>query len=1127
MDAPQCRFHRKFRKFLHEKPIAADFKCPLGGLPMTDPVVAEDGYSYERSAITAWLQDQAISPRTRMPMSSRLEDNGDLKKAIGELKMLLENPPAKEVTITWNAPGPERIPRSLVISPSDASDSSDWEVLSERQTDDAKLRAEQTDMSYILSKIFRVLDPLRQLLLDVLDGWTPQSMVVIGDESAGKSTVLEMLAMLSIFPRKRRFCTRLATHLRLRRNPDLCRTTLSVCTVTSQGERREGKAMVVPKENGDRWVQEQMDRLVLELSDGQEGSGGIVTEKIIVVEVQHPEVPSIDLVDLPGITSVPKEKAEAVQQIMQKQIRDDKKSGNNHMFLAVVPASGDVKPNTNNAMKFIMENQLEDRTVGVFSKCDQTSKNGSDVLRALVLNEPTKEGESPESLGRIHLQTWVASMLEPPKEYKSNFERLELQGKNEIKFFQEEDENFRELYQRGHAGMRALIANIERSYLNHLNTTWKPNAMRKVLLKEKDVAFQLCMLGLVEDATARSSLAKEEVERRLGVTSPVTKHVYENFLLRALRVDLAIAVRQRLSRYDGSGFICDGCEQMEEMASLQKELLSLIQGAVDEMQSGLVAPLQSWLSAKSEVVQIEDTDLVNVRTASSDGFSLMRFEKDLSKKELVQQLHAEPLLQLCNYSSYVDEIMAKCQQMHADAGLRIRAKAAQLVAKFVDLDGGDHRMEVHPLLLHSDHEVSKVELRCNVDEFLRDLLGLFLREIPSPKKLQRLHEGVEVGKERSEAEQELGRLKEEMRKTEVARDGIRRALDIDDEEFEQMRQKLEAEADSADCCLSREGTTALSWPTSTSSASSGSRSLPGEEATSSPTLQPAAHVVSDASTALPSPIAPALVTSAPEEAATSTNLEAALKVVPDAATTHAIPASEANVTAQLPDVKTGPPPPSSQQTDQAEAGTSAEIGGQVYLLGPAECPDRRWMLLADAEEAIPDADATAASPSQPVSPVVGKLVPEAPLTASEPADVPAPKVKHGDSSSSKAGDRVKFARDSDHVADWSGMPGTPLAFSEGQVETIHEVRGDWFCTTKWQTLWAPLSAVEYVEDFPPGQEVVVVGHQKFPEHNGKHGKVLDQAATEGHYRVEIDGGSRTINVKKENMQKAGISVDSM
>ena len=34
------------------------------------------------------------------------------------------------------------------------------------------------------------------------------------------------------------------------------------------------------------------------------------------------------------------------------------------------------------------------------------------------------------------------------------------------------------------------------------------------------------------------------------------------------------------------------------------------------------------------------------------------------------------------------------QIKHREAGLRIREKAAQLVAKLVDLDGGDRRMEV-------------------------------------------------------------------------------------------------------------------------------------------------------------------------------------------------------------------------------------------------------------------------------------------------------------------------------------------------------------------------------------------------------------------------------------------------
>jgi hypothetical protein len=47
----------------------------------------------------------------------------------------------------------------------------------------------------------------------VLDGWTPPAIVVLGDESAGKSTILEQLAMLPVFPRKKRFCTRLAIHV--------------------------------------------------------------------------------------------------------------------------------------------------------------------------------------------------------------------------------------------------------------------------------------------------------------------------------------------------------------------------------------------------------------------------------------------------------------------------------------------------------------------------------------------------------------------------------------------------------------------------------------------------------------------------------------------------------------------------------------------------------------------------------------------------------------------------------------------------------------------------------------------------------------------------------------------------
>ena len=45
------------------------FQCSITGETFRDPVVAEDGYTYEREAIVQWLSKGGTSPMTRMPMS--------------------------------------------------------------------------------------------------------------------------------------------------------------------------------------------------------------------------------------------------------------------------------------------------------------------------------------------------------------------------------------------------------------------------------------------------------------------------------------------------------------------------------------------------------------------------------------------------------------------------------------------------------------------------------------------------------------------------------------------------------------------------------------------------------------------------------------------------------------------------------------------------------------------------------------------------------------------------------------------------------------------------------------------------------------------------------------------------
>lgn len=135
-----------------------------------------------------------------------------------------------------------------------------------------------------------------------------------------------------------------------------------------------------------------------------ESKNGIVSEKIIIVEVQRPDVPCLDLVDLPGLVQSPEEKALETQKIYERQIFEKNQS----LYLAVVPASA--RPNANAAVSFIQKHGLTERTCGVFSKCDEHMD--ADELRAKTLNEDTAEGEPAAEMGSVDFQYgWVASML--------------------------------------------------------------------------------------------------------------------------------------------------------------------------------------------------------------------------------------------------------------------------------------------------------------------------------------------------------------------------------------------------------------------------------------------------------------------------------------------------------------------------------------------------------------------------------------------------------------------------------------------------------------------------------------------------------------------------------------------
>jgi len=60
-----------------------EFICPITQVTMVDPVLASDGRTYERSAITEWLRTHSTSPITRETMHQQsLTPNYALKSMI-------------------------------------------------------------------------------------------------------------------------------------------------------------------------------------------------------------------------------------------------------------------------------------------------------------------------------------------------------------------------------------------------------------------------------------------------------------------------------------------------------------------------------------------------------------------------------------------------------------------------------------------------------------------------------------------------------------------------------------------------------------------------------------------------------------------------------------------------------------------------------------------------------------------------------------------------------------------------------------------------------------------------------------------------------------------------------------
>ncbi|KAL8264306.1 hypothetical protein R6Q59_022436 [Mikania micrantha] len=135
--------------------------------------------------------------------------------------------------------------------------------------------------------ILDAVDKLRRINV-TQEGIPLPTIVFVGDQSSGKSSVLESLAGISL-PRAQEICTRVPLIMRLQHHPD---------PVPEFRLEFQKKTVKISEESQ---ISEAIDKATVEIAGNSKGISNVP----LTLVVKKKGVPDLTMVDLPGITRVP------------------------------------------------------------------------------------------------------------------------------------------------------------------------------------------------------------------------------------------------------------------------------------------------------------------------------------------------------------------------------------------------------------------------------------------------------------------------------------------------------------------------------------------------------------------------------------------------------------------------------------------------------------------------------------------------------------------------------------------------------------------------------------------------------------------------------------------------------
>ncbi|XP_073440833.1 interferon-induced GTP-binding protein Mx2-like, partial [Dendrobates tinctorius] len=315
---------------------------------------------------------------------------------------------------------------------------------------------------YKIRPCIDLIDSLRSLGVEK-DLGLP-AIAVIGDQSSGKSSVLEALSGVNL-PRGSGIVTRCPLVLKLKKSKK---------DSPWKGKISYRDQEVEPKNPG------EVEKEIRKAQDYMAGAGNGVSQELITLQVESPNVPDLTLLDLPGITRValpnqPPDIGQQIKRMIRKYIERQET-----INLAVVPSNVDIA--TTEALEMAREvDPSGERTLGILTKPDLVDKGSEPDVVSVVRNlvYTLKKG-------------FMIVKCRGQSEIQNNTS-LETALQNEQAFF-EDHEHFGVLLEEERATIPLLAEKLTVELVEHISRTI-PSLESQIKTKLQEIEKRVKMVG--------------------------------------------------------------------------------------------------------------------------------------------------------------------------------------------------------------------------------------------------------------------------------------------------------------------------------------------------------------------------------------------------------------------------------------------------------------------------------------------------------------------------------------------------------------------------------------------------------------------------------------------------------